>query len=291
MWIRLTLVILALASGVATVAIAEGGMPAAVAADGLIQFEPPQAVSCVAVRVDCPVDKMITGLRWHNGSAAEAFPRVLVSSGNDAAPPPYEQAVVVAQNAQGIENSWSQLAFDVPVASQSGTLFVLLEYPANYAPAAGQPTLGVGFAHDTAPFAYYVTGDGETWIKVVSDCRVLLEPVLADRLPGVADKCFGSNQSPPTAGDHLGLFASPNPFNPKTTIEFSVPNSGHGEVKIFDIRGYLVAALHDGPLVRGQNTFVWEGRNSSGSPVASGVYLVSAKVADQELTRKLLLVK
>ncbi len=118
-----------------------------------------------------------------------------------------------------------------------------------------------------------------------------LEPVLADRLPGVADKCFGGNQSQPTSGGQLGLFASPNPFNPKTTIEFNVPSGGRGEVKIFDIRGYLVATLYDGPLVRGQNTFVWEGRNSSGSPVASGVYLVSAQTDGHEMTRKLLLVK
>lgn len=267
------------------------GTMATVATDGLVQFVPPQAVSCIAVRVSCPADKMITGLRWYNGTASDAFPRVLVSSGNDAAPPSYDQAVAVAQNVRGIELGWSELLFDLPVASQSGTLFVVLEYPENYTPPAQQIALGVGFARDMAPFDYYVTGDGETWIKVVSDCRVLLEPILAERAPGVPDKSFPGGAPPAPAVDRLELFASPNPFNPKTTIDLYLPAAGIGEVKIFDIRGYLVRTLHTGPLVRGQNTFVWEGQSDSGSAVASGVYLVSAKAGDHELTRKLLLVK
>jgi hypothetical protein len=234
---------------------------------------------------------MITGLRWYNGTASDAFPRVLVSSGNDSAPPPYDQAVVVAQNAQGVEQGWSELLFDLPVASQSGRLFVVLEYPENYTPPAQQTALGVGFARDEATFDYYVTGDGETWIKVVSDCRVLLEPILAVRQPGVMDKSFAGSAPPAATAERLGLFASPNPFNPKTTIELYLPAAGTGDVKIFDIRGYLVSTLYGGPLARGLNTFTWEGHSDSGKAVASGVYLVSVRTDDHELTRKLLLVK
>ena len=287
----LVLIIFALAA--ASRASGSGGLDGATAivADGLVQFVPPQAVSCVAVRVDCPADKMITGLRWYNGTASDAFPRVLVSSGNDAAPPPYGQAVVVASNAKGVELGWSELVFDLPVASQSGTLFVVLEYPENYTPPAQHTALGVGYARAEAPYDYYVTGDGETWIKVVSDCRVLLEPVLEARLPGVLDKSFPGGSLPAAPVDRIGLFASPNPFNPKTTVELYLPAASTGEVKIFDVRGYLVRILYKGPLARGQNTFVWEGRSDSGKSVASGVYLVSAQTDGHELTRKLLLVK
>ena len=62
-------------------------------------------------------------------------------------------------------------------------------------------------------------------------------------------------------------------------------------VKIFDIRGYLVAELYRGTFARGQNTFTWQGRDDSGQAVASGVYLVSAETDDQKLTKKLLLIK
>ena len=110
-------------------------------------------------------------------------------------------------------------------------------------------------------------------------------------MPGVVDKSFLGNSPPAAAVDRIGLFASPNPFNPKTTIELYLPAAGSGQVKVFDIRGYLVSTLYDGPLVRGQNTFVWEGRNDAGKAVASGVYLVSAQTDGHEMTRKLLLVK
>lgn len=287
--LMLTIWVLAMASRV--LGNGDPGDTTSIAADGLVQFVPPQAVSCVAVRVDCPTDKMITGLRWFNGTASEAFPQVLVSSGDDAVPPPYDQAVVVANNAHGVELGWSELLFDLPVASQSGTLFVVLEYPENYTPPAEQTALGVGFARAEAPLDYYVTGDGETWIKVVSDCRVLLEPILAERLPGVLDKSFPGDSPPAATMDRIGLFASPNPFNPKTTIELYLPAAGTGKVKVFDIRGYLVSTLYEGPLARGQNTFVWEGRSDSGKAVASGVYLILAQTDGHELTRKLLLVK
>ncbi|MDP2324180.1 MAG: FlgD immunoglobulin-like domain containing protein [Gammaproteobacteria bacterium] len=276
-----------------TVAIADGGegVAAQILADGLIQFDPPQAVSCVAVRVEVPTDKMITGLRWFSGSSSIAFPRVLVASGNDYWPPSYDQAVTVAENALGAEQGWSELTFDMPVASQSGTLFVLLEYPENYAPVNGQSALGVGYADIASPRRYFVTGDGQTWIKVVSNCRVLLEPVVADRLPGVPDKRFPTDNPPSAPIDRTGLFASPNPFNPETRIELYLPAATTGSVRIFDIRGCMVADLHRGPLSQGQNTFVWTGRDNVDRAVASGVYFVRAQTADQKLTKKLLLVK
>lgn len=288
---KLTFVLLLLIWG--TIANADGGngVPTQIPADGLIQFEPPQAVSCVAVRVDVPADKMISGLRWFNGTSPVAFPRILVASGNDYWPPPYNQAVTVAENAQGVEQGWSELTFDMPVASQSGTLFVLLEYPENYAPVNGQSALGVGYAEVASPRRYFVTGDGETWIKVVSNCRVLLEPIVADRLPGVLDKRFPTDKPPSAPDDRRGLFAAPNPFNPETRIDLYLPAATTGSVKIFDIRGYLVADLHQGPLSQGQNTFVWTGRDNADRAAASGVYFVQAQTADQKLTKKLLLVK
>ncbi len=283
-------VLLLCGSGLARAQVSGDGS-APVGADGLIQFEPPQAVSCVAVRVPIPEDKMITGLRWYNGTSSEAFPRVLVASGNDVMPPPYSEAVTVAENVQGAEQAWSELVFSAPVASQSGTLFVLLEYPENYIPSSGQAALGIGYANIETSRWYFVTGDGDTWIKVVSDCRVLLEPMLADRTPGVIEKRRDPGEDQPAANMESGLFASPNPFNPETRIDLYLQAPTTGTVKVFDIRGYLVTELHSGPLARGQNRFVWAGQDNSGRAAASGVYWVLAQTADQKFTKKLLLIK
>jgi hypothetical protein len=173
------------------------------------------------------------------------------------------------------------------VASQSGTLFVVLEYPANYAPVPGQPALGVGYANETTEHHCFVTGDGEQWYRVASRCRVLLEPLLADRLPGIV----ALREPQEGAGERLGLFAVPNPFNPETRIELVLAASTSGSVRIMDLRGRKVAELHHGALAAGRNTFLWRGRDDGSRSVASGVYWVLAQTADRELVRKLLLVK
>ena len=272
----------------AVVCRADSGESTAISADGLIQFDPPQAVSCIAVRVEVPEGKMVTGLRWYNGTGAEAFPRILVASGNDFQPPAYGQAVVIAQNVQGQDHAWSAVTFNDPIASQSGTLFIVIEYPQNYAPQSGQPALGVGYANVDADRHYFVTGDGNKWFKVTSRYQVLLEPVLVDREPGVV-----SLRAPQEPGrtTRQGLFAAPNPFNPETRIELNLPAAASGYVRIVDLRGRIVAELHQGPLVQGANSFVWQGLDSGGRPVASGVYWVLAQTSDQKYVRKLLLVK
>jgi len=263
-----------------------GGQPGQIA-DGVLQFVPPQAVSGVAIRVEVPEGKMLTGVRWYNGSGSEAFPRVLVASGNDFQPPPCGESVAVAQDVRGQDQAWSELSFTVPVASQSGTLFVVLEYPANYAPLPGEAALGVGYANEAAEHHCFVTGDGEQWYRVASRCRVLLEPVLADRLPGIV----ALREPQEGAGERLGLFAAPNPFNPETRIDLVLGAATSGTVRIMDLRGRKVAELHHGALAEGRNTFVWRGRDDGGRSVASGVYWVLAQTADRELVRKLLLVK
>ena len=75
----------------------------------------------------------------------------------------------------------------------------------------------------------------------------------------------------------LTLRAAPNPFNPRTRIELrGVRPGARGSVEVFDVAGRRVRVLHDG--VFGAAEFVWNGRDASNATVASGVYLVRARV-------------
>jgi hypothetical protein len=65
----------------------------------------------------------------------------------------------------------------------------------------------------------------------------------------------------------------PNPFNPRTTVAFSVPAPGHATVHIHDVRGRLVQTLVDEAVAAGRHARVWDGTDDGGRPVASGVYL------------------
>ncbi len=72
----------------------------------------------------------------------------------------------------------------------------------------------------------------------------------------------------------------PNPFNPSTTIEFSIPSAGPSSVRIFDIKGRHVATLVDQAMGAGVYRVRWNGKTDAGGSVASGVYFVN--VASQK---------
>ena len=235
---------------------------------------------------------MVAGIRWYNGSGVEAFPRVLAASGAEFSPPPYQEAVLLVESAQGLENEWSASMFATPVASESGTLFILMEYPADYSPPAAGTALGVGWSREVARYPHFVTGDGQTWTRIATRCRVLLEPILVDRVPGVMSlRGPEAEQVPTSTADRLGLFAAPNPFNPQTKIDLSLAAETTGSLRVYDIRGRLVAELHRGVFAKGANTFVWDGRDNRGRAAASGAYWVQARTAEQSLTKKVLLLK
>ncbi len=83
----------------------------------------------------------------------------------------------------------------------------------------------------------------------------------------------------------------PNPFNPSTTLSFSLARSGRVQLGIYDVRGRLVAALVDGHLPRGDHRLVWHGRDDAGQGVSSGTYFVRLVTADRSETRTITLVK
>jgi hypothetical protein len=85
----------------------------------------------------------------------------------------------------------------------------------------------------------------------------------------------------------------PNPFNPSTTIEFSVANNGetHGDVslQILDIKGRLVTNLING--IYNSNKMVWRGKNDNERPMPAGVYFVKLETESTVLYKKILLLK
>ncbi len=65
----------------------------------------------------------------------------------------------------------------------------------------------------------------------------------------------------------------PNPFNPRTTIKYDLPEIGPVRLSVFDVAGRLVRTLVDESVAQGRHEAVWDGRDSSGREVGSGSYL------------------
>ncbi len=82
----------------------------------------------------------------------------------------------------------------------------------------------------------------------------------------------------------LSLFpVAPNPFNPRATIRFALPQAGHVRLSIYDQRGRRVRSLVDGPLPAGEQSAVWDGQDAQGRPAPSGAYIV--RLVTQQGTR------
>lgn len=88
------------------------------------------------------------------------------------------------------------------------------------------------------------------------------------------------------------LEAKPNPFNPNVEIEFSIERGGQAQVRVYDAAGRHVATLFEGAVEAGRiRGFVWDGRDSRGRLVPSGVYFLRLTGEGAEVTKKIVLVE
>lgn len=86
----------------------------------------------------------------------------------------------------------------------------------------------------------------------------------------------------------------PNPFNPYTIINFSIPfefTNSPVELNIFDINGSLVKTLLHDNLAAGNYLVKWFSDNNNGVQVSSGVYFYSLQVGSKRVTNKMTLLK
>jgi len=88
---------------------------------------------------------------------------------------------------------------------------------------------------------------------------------------------------------------NPNPFNPGTSIAFTVPSST-GEnrsvrLEVFNLRGQKVKTLIEESLTAGRYSVTWNGRDEQDRPLGSGVYFYRLSLPEACLTRKMILLK
>lgn len=82
------------------------------------------------------------------------------------------------------------------------------------------------------------------------------------------------------------LYNYPNPFNPVTTISYTLPEAGNVQIKIFDVLGREIVKLVDEEKSAGKYSVAWNGSN-----YASGIYFYTITFNDQTLKKKMLMIK
>lgn len=83
----------------------------------------------------------------------------------------------------------------------------------------------------------------------------------------------------------------PNPFNPTTTIRYSLKEAGRVRLSIYNLKGQLVKQLLDSEVSAGNHQIVWDGKDERGSSVASGIYFYRMQSHNYQATNKMMLMK
>lgn len=83
----------------------------------------------------------------------------------------------------------------------------------------------------------------------------------------------------------------PNPFNPSTTISFSLNKKSELNLSIYNLKGELVKNLIDSEMSAGKYNLVWDGLNERKKPVAAGVYFLKMNCSDYSSTKKMIILK
>ena len=100
---------------------------------------------------------------------------------------------------------------------------------------------------------------------------------------------FAENEIIPT---EIGLSNYPNPFNPETTINYSLKENSKVSLKVYNIKGQKVKTLVNEVLTAGKHSVIWDGRDSNGNRVSSGIYLYKLIFNNKtEAVKKCLLLK
>ena len=100
--------------------------------------------------------------------------------------------------------------------------------------------------------------------------------------------CFGN----PVTPEKFTLSGNyPNPFNPTTTISYSIPTDGNVELIVYNLRGQKVKTLISGTQPIGVYNVTWNGKDENDRSVSSGVYLYKLNSSGKTAVKKMLLLK
>jgi len=125
----------------------------------------------------------------------------------------------------------------------------------------------------------------------LDECDIAQGTSLDEDLDGVPDECATATAVPSRSTLGFWLSSYPNPFNPRTTIAYSIPRTTHVTLKIYDLVGRRMRTLVDELVNAGEHQVPWDGNDTTGHKVASGVYLCQLQAGEFVEARRIVVLK
>jgi hypothetical protein len=150
---------------------------------------------------------------------------------------------------------------------------------------------------------YMAEGGDLPWSAIghgLAESPILALAVCDDMLFAGTDDGVWREESPTSVSDGLSPILPdsytlapnyPNPFNPETIIEYSLPIRAFVTIEIFNVIGQRVRTLINEPKSPGTYLVEWNGRDDAGNALSTGVYFYRLTAGEVTLTKKMLLLK
>ena len=134
---------------------------------------------------------------------------------------------------------------------------------------------------------------GATRQEIHEAVREMLEEfgVKFPEKPGGQDDNKGNGKTGYRGEDKIKTNNYPNPFNPETQISYTLSNSEHVTLQIFNMQGQLIRTLVNGMQSAGSHSVKWDGTNEAGEKVVSGVYVYKLQAGNDSVSRRMMLMK
>lgn len=267
--------------------------------DGVFGLKQSSGDPAIAIWVPLDSSDSVAGIAWFNNDSSSPIGSILVTIGDESGPGDLSDAIRVADVESASDLNWSEVYFDVPVGVEGDGLYVVLRMQENspYEHAGNGGGCGIGYTNTGDNQRSWVTGDGVEWGSASSSAKLAVDVVISqdkgrDRLilgGEAGDAENGVDSETPEMAD--GLVIAPNPFNPMTTIYYSLSETSRVDISVFDPSGRLVRRYSTMTQDAGHHSVVWDGCDSNGRRVRSGVYYARVRSGSWTHSEAMTLVK
>jgi hypothetical protein len=219
-----------------------------------------------------PENQFLYMIKWYQSKNGGAFYIKIWEDDNGR---PADTTIFSAVQASGNEIGWNQKILNSENISFFNDFWIGIKEFSSSQPFGLDTTLISGYS-------FQREGENGEWLPI--------EGNLAIRAYLSSEPLSITNSEIPFNYGIKDIF--PNPFNPVANIQFEVPEISKVELSIYNLNGRLVSTLVNAFVNPGKYTSVWNGVDSFGNPVSSGIYFVVLESNKKPIqTQKLVLLK
>jgi FlgD Ig-like domain len=246
------------------------------AVDGVLNFGIDAQSPTYLKAWDLPFAQEVYGVEIYENDANAPAQTValLASDENGAADPATAVTLSPAGSATG---GWQQYLL-ATLQNNSGRLWIRVSYATGDSDlnrgTGGGPAIGYSVVSQPLTTPQLVSADAGASYDRLDAKLNLAANLLLDGGSVVLNRRAGDSPSTDALRGRQ-LAVHPNPFNPRTTVEFRMDVAGTARVRVFDLRGRMVATLLNEALSAGRHQLSWNATDANGASLASGVYLVA----------------